>query len=235
MKKLIDLNGKWDLYLAPHNQVKGTDIHYKEVLDATWGLPELETARVEVDLARRNLQIARTAYWPTLSLSVGYGSSYSGARQKMFQNTDGSYHYDVYPFLEQYKDNANSYVLMSLNIPIFNKLTTRKNVQRQKLAIRQAEYYLQITEKQVKKDVMQVLIDVRTAWERYLGAQKHVVSAEEATRQISRKYDLGAATITDYNAAISAQIKARSQLLQAKYEYLFKIKILTYYANGYEK
>lgn len=102
--------------------------NYKEVLDATWGLPELETARVEVDLARRNLQIARTAYWPTLSLSVGYGSSYSGARQKMFQNTDGSYHYDVYPFLEQYKDNANSYVLMSLNIPIFNKLTTRKNV-----------------------------------------------------------------------------------------------------------
>lgn len=209
--------------------------NYKEVLDATWGLPELETARVEVDLARRNLQIARTAYWPTLSLSVGYGSSYSGARQKMFQNTDGSYHYDVYPFLEQYKDNANSYVLMSLNIPIFNKLTTRKNVQRQKLAIRQAEYYLQIIEKQVKKDVMQVLIDVRTAWERYLGAQKHVVSAEEATRQISRKYDLGAATITDYNAAISAQIKARSQLLQAKYEYLFKIKILTYYANYYEE
>ena len=82
---------------------------------------------------------------------------------------------------------------------------------------------------------MQIMIDARTAWDLYLGAQKHVISGKEATRQISRKYDLGAATITDYNAAISAQIKARSQLLQAKYEYLFKIKILTYYANYYEE
>lgn len=56
-------------------------------------------------------------------------------------------------------------------------------------------------------------------------------SAEEAARQIERKYDLGAATVTDYNAAVSAAVKARSQRLQAKYEYLFKIKTLTYYTN----
>ena len=52
-------------------------------------------------------------------------------------------------------------------------------------------------------------------------------------RQIARKYDLGAATVTDYNTAISTQVKARSQLLQTKYEYLFKIKTLTYYTNYY--
>ena len=39
MKQLIDLNGKWQLYMAPHNQVKGTDVHYKEVLDIE-NLPE---------------------------------------------------------------------------------------------------------------------------------------------------------------------------------------------------
>lgn len=59
-----------------------------EVLDAARGLPELEAARVGVDMARRDLQIARTAYWPTLSLSAGYGSSYSDVRQKMFRNPD---------------------------------------------------------------------------------------------------------------------------------------------------
>ncbi len=205
----------------------------EESLDAARGLPELEAARVGIDLAHRNLQIARTAYWPTLSLSVGYGSSYSDARQKMFQNTDGTYRYETYSFFEQYKDNASSYISLSLNIPIFGKLTTRKNVQRQKLAIRQAEYALRTTEKQVEKEITQALIDARTAWEKYLGAQKYVVSAEEATRQIGRKYDLGAATVTDYNAAISAQVKARSRLLQTKYEYLFKIKTLTYYTNYY--
>lgn len=202
-----------------------------EVFDAARELPELEAARVGIDMARRDLQIARTAYWPTLSLSVGYGSSYSDVRQKMFRNPDGTYRYEAYPFFEQYKDNASSYVSLSLNIPIFGKFTVRKNVQRQKLAIRQAEYALRTAEKQVEKEVTQALIDARTAWERYRGAQRYVASAEEAARQIARKYDLGAATVTDYNAAVSAQVKARSQLLQAKYEYLFKIKVLTYYTN----
>lgn len=70
----------------------------------------------------------------------------------------------------------------------------------------------------------------RTAWARYLGAQEYVASAEEAARRVGRKYDLGAATVTDYNAAVTTRVKARSQLLQAKYEYLFKCRILEYYA-----
>lgn len=201
------------------------------VLDAAQGLPELEAARVGIDLARRDLQIARSAYYPTLSLSAGYGSSYSDARQKMFRNPDGTYRYEAYPFFDQFRDNASSYVSLSLNIPIFSKFTTRKNVQRQKLALRQAEYALRTTEKQVAREVTQALIDARTAWEKYLGAQKYVASAEEAARQVERKYDLGAASVTDYNAAVSAQVRARSQLLQAKYEYLFKVKILSYYVT----
>lgn len=199
------------------------------VFDAAQGLPELEAARVGIDLARRDLQIARSAYYPTLSLSAGYGSSYSDARQRMFRNPDGTYRYEAYPFFDQFRDNASSYVSLSLSIPIFSKFTTRKNVQRQKLALRQAESALRTTEKQVEKEVTQALIDARTAWEKYLGAQKYVASAEEAARQVERKYDLGAASVTDYNAAVSARVKARSQLLQTKYEYIFKTKIIDYY------
>lgn len=95
---------------------------------------------------------------------------------------------------------------------------------------RRAEYALRTAEKQVEKEVTQALLDARTAWARYLGAQEYVASAEEAARQVGRKYDLGAATVTDYNAAVTTRVKARSQLLQAKYEYLFKCRILEYYA-----
>ena len=199
------------------------------ILDAAQSLPEVESARVGIDLARRDLQIARAAYWPTVSLSAGYGSSYSDARQKMFQNPDGTYRYDAYPFFEQYKDNASTYVSLSLNIPIFGKFTTRKNVQRQKLAIQRAEYALHTVEKQVAKEVTQALIKARTAWAKYLGAQRYVAVAEEAARQMERKYDLGAASVTDYNASVTAAVKARSQLLRAKYEYLFEVRKLEYY------
>lgn len=203
------------------------------LLDVARSLPEVESARVGIALARRDLQIARTAYWPTVSLSAGYGSSFSSVRQKMFEKPNGTFRYEVYPFYEQYKDNASSYVSLSLNIPIFCKFTTRKNVQRHKLAVRQAEYTLQSVEKQVAKEVMQAFIAVRTSLQRYLGAKKYVAYSEEALRQIERKYDIGVATVTDYNAAVSAAVKARSQLLQAKYEYLFKIKTLTYYMDYY--
>ena len=213
--------------------VRGAPAEEDAVLDAAQQLPEVESARVGIELARRDLQLARTAYWPTLSLAAGYGSSYSDARQKMFQQADGTYRYEAYPLFEQYRDNASSYVSLSLSIPIFGKFTTRKNVQRQKLALRRAEYALRTAEKQVEKEVTQALIDARTAWARYLGAQEYVALAEEAARQVSRKYDLGAATVTDYNAAVTTRVKARSQLLQAKYEYLFKIKTLTYYTLYY--
>ncbi|MCM1301813.1 MAG: TolC family protein [Bacteroides cellulosilyticus] len=201
------------------------------VIDAAQTLPELEAARVGIAIAQRDLQIARAAYYPTVSLSVGYGSSYSDARTKMFQNPDGTYRYDAYPFFEQYRDNASSYVSLSVSIPIFGKLTARKNVQRRKLAVQRAEYELYTIEKQVEKEVVQATIDARTAWQRYLGAQKFVQSADEALRQVTRKYELGVVSATDYNTAVTTAVKARSQLLQTKYEYLFKVKIIHYYLD----
>lgn len=181
--------------------------------------------------SRCDLQIARAAYWPTVSLSAGYGSSYSDARQRLFRNPDGTLRYEAYPFFAQYRDNASSYVSLSLSVPLFGRLAIRKNVQRQKLALRRAEYTLLAAEKRAAKEATQALLDARTAWGRYRGAQHYVAAAEEALRQVARKYDLGVASATDYNAALTAAVKARSQLLQARYEYLFKWRTLEYYRN----
>jgi len=53
--------------------------------DVAQFLPEVEAAQVRIDIARRDLQIARAAYYPTVSLSVDYGSSYSDALKKCFR------------------------------------------------------------------------------------------------------------------------------------------------------
>lgn len=190
--------------------------------------PEIKAAEINIAIAQQDLKIAKASYYPTISMTVGYGSSFSDARYKMFQNIDGTYKQEIYPFLEQYKDNANSYVSVSLNFPIFNRLTARKNVQRQKIAVQQAEYALQQTRKQVSKEITQVLIDVKAAYAKYIGAIQAVDYANEATRQITLKYEIGVSSVTDYNAVIRAQHQAQSRLSQTKYEYLFKRKILEY-------
>ncbi len=212
-----------DMGLMPHDAA--------EVMDAAMSLPQVRMARLGIDMARRDIRIAQASYYPTLSLGAAYGSSYSDARQKVFQNPDGTFRYEAYPFFEQYKDNANSYVSLSLNVPIFGRLAARKQVRRARLAARQAEYALRTMEKQVAKEVGQAWIDMRTAWEKYLGAQKYVATASEAARQVGRKYDLGAATVVEYNTALGNLVKANAQLLQAKYEYIFKTKIIRFYLS----
>lgn len=193
--------------------------------------PEIKAAETNIAIAQQDLKIAKASFYPTISMTVGYGSSFSDARYKMFQNIDGTYKQEIYPFLEQYKDNANSYVSVSLNFPIFNRLTARKNVQRQKIAVQQAEYALQQTRKQVSKEITQALIDVKAAYAKYIGAIQAVDYANEATRQITLKYEIGVSSVTDYNAVIRAQHQAQSRLSQTKYEYFFRCKILEYYTQ----
>lgn len=193
--------------------------------------PEIKAAEINIAIAQQDLKIAKASYYPTISMTVGYGSSFSDARYKMLPNIDGTYKQERYPFLEQYKDNANSYVSVSLNFPIFNRLTTRKNVQRQKIAIQQAEYALQQARKQVSKEITQALIDTKAAYAKYIGAIQAVDYANEATRQITLKYEIGVSSVTDYNAVIRAQHQAQSRLSQSKYEYFFRCKILEYYTQ----
>lgn len=199
------------------------------ILEAVGWRPEIKSAELGVELARKDLQIARSSYWPTVSLSAGYGTNHSGARQMMLQNPDGTFRYEAYPFFRQYADNASSYVSVSLSIPILSGLSVRKNVRRTKTALRDAEYALASTRKGIVKEYLQAGIDSRTAYGKYLGAREQVRSAEEAARQITAKYESGAADVINYSTAVSELASARYQMLSAKYECIFKQKILEMY------
>lgn len=199
------------------------------ILQSAESLPELESARLAVDIKKRDLSITRSQYYPSISLSASYGSSYSSVRQKSFQNPDGTFKYEAYLFAEQYRDNLNGYLSLGISIPIFNRLSTRKSVQRNRIAISQAEYSLKSMEKQVSKEVNQAYIDMNIAWEKYNSTDSYLASSSEAVRQIERKYNVGAATIVDYNTAMNNYIDASSKHYQAKYEYIFKTRIIKFY------
>ena len=128
---------------------------------------------------------------------------------------------------------------MSLNIPILSGLSVRKNVRRSKTALKDAEYALASTRKTIVKEYLQTGIDARTAYGKYLGAQEQVRAAEEAARQITVKYESGAADVIKYESgaadvitystAVSELASARYRLLSARYECIFKLKILEMY------
>lgn len=179
--------------------------------------PEYRSSEAGVEVARRNLQIARSAYYPTLSLSAGYGTSYSGARQKAVQNSDGTYRYEAYPFFRQYLDNGSSYLSLSLNIPLFSGMSTRNSIRRAKNASLDAQYALQAVRKQLSREYEQALIEYQTSYRQYETAREQLAYAEEAARMMTEKYNLGKIDFTSWNTAMTELAKAKYGLNNSAY------------------
>lgn len=187
------------------------------IIEEAQALPQIGRAKLGVEIADRNIRLARSSYYPTLRLSGGYGSSYSEVQQQ-FMN-----------FGRQLRNNANGYISLSLSVPIFNSLSARNNVRAQKTAYRRAEYDMMIVQKQLNKEIEQAVIDATGALEQYYSSFQTVLTNEESFRMIEQRYNLGAASPVDYSMALYNLTNARSQLAQAKYQYIFKSKILDFY------
>ena len=191
--------------------------------------PEYRSAEAGVEVARRNLQIARSSYYPTLSLSAGYGTSYSGARQKAVQNPDGTYRYEAYPFFRQYLDNGSSYISLSLNIPIFSGMSARNSVRRAKNASMDAQYALQTVRRQLSREYEQALIEYQISCRQYETATEQLAYAEEAARMMTEKYNLGKTDFTSWNTAMTELAKAKYAMGTMRYSmylYLGMIKTI---------
>lgn len=188
--------------------------------------PEYRSAEAGVEVARRNLQIARASYYPTLSLSAGYGTSYSGARQKAVQNPDGTYRYEAYPFFRQYLDNGSSYISLSLNIPIFSGMATRNSVRRAKNASLDAQYALQTVRKQLSREYEQALIEYQTSCRQYETAKEQLAYAEEAARMMTEKYNLGKTDFTSWNTAMTELAKAKCAMNNSVFTSNLRRKVL---------
>ncbi|MBQ0052919.1 MAG: TolC family protein [Bacteroidales bacterium] len=191
--------------------------------------PEWRSANLSAEAAEKNLSQARAAYYPSLSLSFGYGSSFSDARQKQIQNPDGTYSYEKYSFADQYRDNASTYISLGISIPIFSGMVARNNVRQARINLNDSRLALVETEKAIANEYIQARIDCRTALHKYQSAQKQLDYAVEAQRQLDEKYRLGATDFNSWNTAVTELSKARIALAQTRYTYVFRRRMLEMY------
>lgn len=194
-----------------------------DVVSSAFQLPQIKQGELAIDIAKRDVSIAKSAFWPTLSLNAGYGSTFSNARTR----TGG----ETYNFRDQFRDNMSSYVALSLNIPILSAITTSNNVKQKQLASTRAEYELIQAKLALDKEVKQAIVNANTSYEKYTLLETEVNKCREALRQTQAKYDAGAATYYDYQIALGNLFQAETQRLQSKYEYIFRKKIIEFYAG----
>jgi outer membrane protein len=219
--------------------------------------PEVKLAELGVDIAHKDISLARGQQSPTLSLNGSWGSGYSGLNTipiygdpvtstlpigylgsdpneivyADYTETPVS-DFEVRDWAKQLEDNNNRTVGFYLNIPIFNGWQTRNAITRAKIAMESAEYDLQLTKNNLRKVIEQSYADAVAALKRYGSATKQVEAQDEAFKYAQQKFDVGLLNSVDYNEIKKELTLAQSELLQAKYDYIFKTTILSFYMGN---
>ena len=195
----------------------------QEIFNISMGImPQIKGSELNVESANYGLKIAKGRYYPQLSLGASYSS---GARQFLKENPLVA----EVPFETQIRDNASTYIGFSLSIPIFNGLQTRKGVSNAKINLSSSQIDLENQKNSLYKDIQQAYADALAALKKYKSTQKSLQALEEAFRYSEQKFNLGMVTSIDYTTAKNKLAKAQTDLLQAKYEFIFKSKILDFY------
>lgn len=221
LRQLLDLQGEQSFKIVNPNIAEPPTARTTQRVEDIFeqnapARPEVAGAELQLKSAEKSLSIAKGALYPSLSLGGGSGTSFSSAITA--QN-----------FWEQYKGNMSYYASVSLSIPIFNGWQTRTNVRNAKLAVRSAELEVQSVKNTLYKEIQQAETDAEAALRRYNASLKNVDALQESFRYTDQKFNIGMVSTTDYNLAKNNLTKAQSELVQAKYQYVFQTKILDFY------
>lgn len=196
--------------------------------------PEMKAYELRLKSAETDVKIAKAAYYPSLNFNASIGSGYSN---RLFDyvvdpnNPSGLVKGDRMSFADQYENNLSKSWGLSLSIPIFSKMQNRTAVKNARLQMEDVQIQKQQEQNKIYKELQQAYTNATAAVKKYDAQQKSVAALEETYRYAEEKYKLGMLSYYDFNEALNSLSGARSAMLQAKYEYIFRTKILEYYSG----
>lgn len=230
----------------------GIEMSVEEIYNQALSLPQIKSAEYSLESSEYAMKVAKAGISPSITVSANYGTGYSDARHLYdysyigdeatgaYVQTTGALVYAPqfstieldYPFADQIADNASTSLSIRLNIPIFNNYQVRRSISQSRINIENAEYELQLSKNQLYKSIQQAHSDALAAYSRYVGSKKAVESMEKSFEYTEKKFNAGLVNSIEYNTAKTQLAKAQSDLLQAKYQFLFTKTILDFYAGN---
>jgi len=219
LKQLLDLTGESDFDIeSPDLDLIIVDFSGESVdnlFERSKDLPEIKSARLNLQNSNIQLAIAKGSVYPSLSFSAGYGTYYSDSRETNF--------------MDQFNENRNPSISFGLSIPVFNNGKTNTAIKNARLGVRSSEIDVRSKEQVLYKEIQQANSDALGYYERYKASSQNVKAMEESFRYVQQKFDLGVLNATDYTVAKANLFKAQSEYYQSKYQYVFQLKILDFY------
>ena len=194
--------------------------------------PQIKAAEYRIKSAEAQTEITKTAFWPTVTAGAGLGSSYFNSLVTDYAGRDiNGQMIRESGFFKQYKDNFGQQLSLSANIPIFNKGITRLQVEQSKINEEIAKNNLALQKQEVLQNVQKAQFDAESNYEVFLAAEQAAESSRLALDFAEKSYAAGRSTIYDVNVARNNYANAQGSVAQAKYNYLFSLKLLNFYAG----
>ncbi len=216
--------------------------------------PEIKSAEYRVQSAEKGISIARGYLSPTLSFNGTWATGYSGAAQQdngqvttttvpigylqgnpsqiVVTDYDTPTGYTTIPFDSQLNDNQNKSLQLSLQIPIFNGWQAKTAISQAIIMKEDASLNLQNTKLQLNKTIQLAYADAVAALKNYNASEKKLQAQQEAFKYSQQKLDVGMLTAVDYNETKKELVKAESDLLQAKYRFIYTTTVLDFYMGN---
>lgn len=254
LSQLLELNEQKNFSIVRPVMPEVLNAEIKEDVGAIYqaalgNRPEIKSAELRVKSAQKGIAIAKGGLSPQLTMGGSYGSGYSGLSKRLVgepqygfaptsyftQSQEVVYgpvllnNFEKTPYSKQINDNINKSFGFNLSIPLFNGFQVRNNISRAKINSSNAQLNLESAQKQLFKSIQQAYSDAVAALKKYGATQKAVEALREAFQYSDQRYTLGMLNPLDYNDAKNKLTKAESELIQAKYDFVFKQNVLNFY------
>lgn len=192
--------------------------------------PAIKSAEAKWKSAETSQKVAKGFITPTISLGYNLFSGYTNAPNESFQVTPPYVvNTPADPFFTQMKDNLKQIVSLQVAVPIFGKGQIFLNIDNAKLQQQIRQLDLENAKVKLRSDIEQAYTNARVAAEGYLANKKSYESAKKAYYSLEKRFESGAATNFDMQQSKYNLFSAESEMIKAKYTYVFRVKILDYY------
>lgn len=182
--------------------------------------PDIKLAELNTAASKIGIDVAKGSLYPRLSLNGSYGTSYFYSYNSTLPNQVLS---------EQFRNNLGKGIGLSLQIPIFNGLRARSGVTRAKIDLMQTETQEQLAKNNLSKIIYQAVADLKAAESRYESTTNAFLAQKDAYYVIEERYNVGLVNSLEYSTAQTNKNKAEIDMIQAKYDLLFRAKVIDYY------
>lgn len=184
--------------------------------------PQIKEQEYLLESQKRMLKVAQAGYYPKLNFGASYSNGY-------YHTSMGGEFADTRSFGDQLKQNGQKIVGFSLSIPLFNRFQVRNSVRSARIGINNQQLLLENSKKTLYKEIQQAYYNATAAQEKYTASDKSVASSREAFSYAQARYEAGKSTVFEFNEAKTKYAQSLAEQAQAKFDFIFRAKILDFY------